>query len=183
MPAAFKEWSLPLDELPLETQKLAEQNVPEAKRLLAEAGYPGGFKTTIETTAGYGPDWMDAVQIALRNWKAVGIDAELRLKEYGAYISSTLLGKFEHMAVGLFGAWTDPDSYLYRYYMPGQPSNAGGVSSRGADGRNSRYAESTSAPSSTGQNVGPANTSLTSCSRNRNEVTTPKLPPPPRIAQ
>ncbi|PYM03384.1 MAG: hypothetical protein DMD82_17020, partial [Candidatus Rokuibacteriota bacterium] len=67
------------------------------------------------------------VQIALRNWKAVGIDAELRLKEYGAYISSTLLGKFEHMAVGLFGAWTDPDSYLYRYYMPGQASNAGGV--------------------------------------------------------
>ncbi len=127
VPAAFKEWSIPLDELPLESQKLAEQNVPEAKRLLAEAGYPNGFKTTIETTAGYGPDWMDAVQVGLRNLKAAGIDAELKLKEYGAYISSTLLGKFEHMAVGLFGAWTDPDSYLYRYYMPGQPTNTGGV--------------------------------------------------------
>ena len=70
---------------------------------------------------------MDAVQVELRNLKAAGIDAELKLKEYGAYISSTLLGKFEHMAVGLFGAWTDPDSYLYRYYMPGQPTNTGGV--------------------------------------------------------
>ena len=127
VPAAFKEWSIPLDELPQESRKLAEQNVPEAKRLLAEAGYPNGFKTTIETTAGYGPDWIDAVQVGLRNLKAAGIDADLKLKEYGAYISSTLLGKFEHMAVGLFGIWTDPDSYLYRYYMPGQPSNGGGV--------------------------------------------------------
>ena len=42
---------------------------------------------------------------------------------------------------------------------------------------------STSAPSSTGQKVGPPTTVPTSCSRNRNEVTTPKLPPPPRIAQ
>ena len=31
------------------------------------------------------------------------------------------------MAVGLSRAWTDPDSYLSRYYMPGQPTNAGGV--------------------------------------------------------
>ncbi len=50
-------------------------------------------------------------------------------------------------------------------------------SSRGAFGRKSRYAASTSAPSSTGQNVGPATTVPTSCSLNRKEVTTPKLPP------
>ena len=36
---------------------------------------------------------------------------------------------------------------------------------------------------STGQNVGPATTVSTGCRRNSNSVTTPKLPPPPRIAQ
>ena len=29
--------------------------------------YPRGFKTPVETTAGFGPDFMDSVQIALRN--------------------------------------------------------------------------------------------------------------------
>jgi ABC-type transport system substrate-binding protein len=31
------------------------------------------------------------------------------------------------MTVGLRGAWTDPDSYLYRTLMPGQPLNVAPV--------------------------------------------------------
>jgi ABC-type transport system substrate-binding protein len=49
------------------------------------------------------------------------------MKEYGAFISSTIFGKFDKVGSGLFGAWTDPDSYLYRYYLPGQPLNAAGI--------------------------------------------------------
>ena len=45
----------------------------------------------------------------------------------GAFISTALFGKFDKMATGLFGIWADPDSYLYRYFMPGQPLNASGV--------------------------------------------------------
>jgi peptide/nickel transport system substrate-binding protein len=127
VPAAFREWSIPIDQLPADARSLYEQDLAGAKKLLADAGHAGGFKTTIETTAGYGPDYMDAVQVTLKNWKAAGIEGELKLKEYGAFVSSTLVGKFDKMAVGLFGAWTDPDSYLYRYYVPGQPTNAGGV--------------------------------------------------------
>ncbi len=127
IPAAFKEWSIPLSALPADGRELYEQNVPEAKRLLAEAGYPGGFRTTLETTADLGPDWMDGVQVFLSQLKAVGINAELRLKEFGAYLSSTAVGRFEHMAAGLFGAFAVPDSYLYLYHMPGMPTNTGGV--------------------------------------------------------
>lgn len=127
VPAAFKEWALPISELPPETRRLYETNHAEAKKLLREAGLPNGFKTTIETTPGYGPDWIDAVQVTLRNWKSGGVEAELKLKEYGAYIASTIFGKYERMAVGLFGAWTVPDAYLYNYYMPGQILNASGV--------------------------------------------------------
>ncbi len=127
IPAAFKEWSIPLAELPPEGRQLYEQNVPEAKRLLASAGYPNGFATPVETTAGYGTDYMDGVQAILANWKAAGIEADLKLKEYGAFLATTIVGKFEKLALGLFGNWTDPDSYLYRLYIPGQPSNVGGV--------------------------------------------------------
>ena len=127
VPAALKDWALPVDQLSADGRRLYEQDTAGAKRLLAEAGYPSGIKFPLETTPGYGPDYVDAVQIGLKNWKAAGIDAELKMKEYGAFISSTIFGKFEKVGSGLFGAWTDPDSYLYRYYLPGQPLNAAGV--------------------------------------------------------
>jgi hypothetical protein len=31
------------------------------------------------------------------------------MKEYGAFISSTIYGKFDHMYLGLRGAWVDPE--------------------------------------------------------------------------
>src|SRR5262249_37922497 len=106
---------------------LYEPDASVAKRLLAEAGHPGGFKTPFETTPGFGPDFMDAIQVAIRNWKAAGVEVDLKLKEYGAFVATTIFGKFDKMAGGLFGGTTDPDSYVYRTYMPGQPLNAGGV--------------------------------------------------------
>jgi ABC-type transport system substrate-binding protein len=77
----------------------------------------------VDTTPGYGPDFIDFVQITVKDWKAAGIDATLNLKEYGAYISSTIYGKFDQMFVGLRGAWVDPEAYFYRPYMPGEALN------------------------------------------------------------
>jgi len=128
VPAAFSEWSIPIDQLNPEGRKLYEYNTAEAKKLLAEAGHPNGFKVTVEAPpVVYGPDFDDFVQITLKNWKAAGIDADLKLKEYGAYISSTIFGKFDGMFLGLRGAWADPEAYFYRWYMPGQPLNVWGV--------------------------------------------------------
>jgi peptide/nickel transport system substrate-binding protein len=126
IPAALKEWSIPIDQLPPEGRRLYEPDPAAAKRLLGEAGHPNGLKVPVETTAGYGPDYMDAVEVALRNWKSAGIETELKLKEYGAFVSSTILGKFEKLAVGLRGGTTDVEAYL-RVYLPGDPLNAGGV--------------------------------------------------------
>jgi peptide/nickel transport system substrate-binding protein len=127
IPAAFRDWSIPIDQLPPDGRRLYDFDPREAKRLLTEAGLGSGLKTTLETTAGYGPDFIDAVQVTLAGWKKGGIEAELKLKEYGAFVSSTIFGKFDKMGSGLFGAWTDPDSYLYRYFIPGQALNAQGI--------------------------------------------------------
>src|SRR5882672_10024766 len=126
IPAALKEWSIPIDQLPAEGRRLYEHDTAGAKRLLAEAGYPNGFKTPVETTPGYGPDYMDFVQVWLKNFKTAGVDGDLKLKEYGAFVASTIFGKFEKLAVGLRGGTTDIDSY-FRIYLPGEPLNAGGV--------------------------------------------------------
>ena len=126
IPAALKEWSIPIGQLPPEGRALYEHDTAGAKKLLAEAGHPRGFKTPVETTPGYGPDYMDAVQVWLKNMKAAGIEPDLKLKEYGAYISSTIFGKFDKLMVGLRGGQSDIDSYL-RIYIPGEPLNSAGV--------------------------------------------------------
>ena len=124
VPAASAEWSIPIDQLGPEGRKLYEHSTADAKRLLAEAGYPNGFKTQVESPGtAYGPDFLDAAQIIVKNWKAAGIDAELKLKEYGAFISTAIYGKFDDMIYGLRGAWVDPEAYFYRPFMPGQPLN------------------------------------------------------------
>jgi peptide/nickel transport system substrate-binding protein len=127
VPAAFSEWSIPIDQLPPEGRRLYEHDPKEAKRLLTEAGYGSGLKVALDVTPAFGPDFMDAVQLSLGKWKAVGVDTDLRLKEYGAFISSTIFGRFDNMAGTLFGSWTDPESYLVRYHLPGQITNASGV--------------------------------------------------------
>jgi peptide/nickel transport system substrate-binding protein len=128
VPAAFADWSIPIDQLGPEGRKLYEFNTADAKKLLAEAGLPNGFKTTVEAAATvYGPDYDDFVQITLKNWAAAGIQGDLKLKEYGAFITSTIFGKFDGMFLGLRGAWADPEAYFYRWYMPGQALNVWGV--------------------------------------------------------
>jgi len=126
IPAALKEWSIPIGQLSPEGRQLYEFDPAGAKRLLAEAGHPSGLKLPIETTPGYGPDWMDAVQVALRNWKLAGIEGDLKLKEYGAFVSSAIFGKFEKMILTLRGATTDPDTY-FTPFLPGEPLNSSGV--------------------------------------------------------
>ena len=124
VPAASAEWSIPIDQLGPEGRKLYEHSTADAKKLLAEAGHPNGIKTQIDVPGtGYGPDFMDSAQIIVKNLKAAGIDAEMKLKEYGAFISTTIYGKFDYMFYGLRGAWVDPEAYFYRPYMPGQPLN------------------------------------------------------------
>ena len=127
VPAALTEWAIPIDQLTADGRRLYEHNVPQAKGLLTESGYPRGFKTPVETTAGFGPDFMDSVQIALRNWKDAGVEGELKLKEMGAFIASSIFGRFEKMMITIRGGQLFPDTYLAALHLPGQLLNSAGV--------------------------------------------------------
>jgi peptide/nickel transport system substrate-binding protein len=126
VPPGLAEWSLPMEQLG-EGAKYYRYDPEEARRLLAEAGYSKGVKTTLTTTNGYGRDLIDAVQMALRDLKDVGMEAELKLQEYGAYQATTGQGKFEGMAMGPYAVGWEPDSSLYGPYAPDQPRNRGHV--------------------------------------------------------
>ena len=68
-----------LEELPEADQELWSYNPEKAKQLLAEAGYPDGFQTTIVCDARA----VDMLSIVKDNWADIGVDLELDLKEYG----------------------------------------------------------------------------------------------------
>jgi peptide/nickel transport system substrate-binding protein len=126
VPAALTEWAIPYDQLSREGRRLYEHDAATATRLLAEAGYPAGIKVPFETPSS-GPDWMDGVQIYLRGWKSAGIDAELKVKEMGAFVSSAMLGRFERLMLGIRGGQLFPDPYLASMHLPGQRPNSSGV--------------------------------------------------------
>ena len=127
IPAALKDWAIPIDQLTPAGRRLYEHDVPEAKRLLAEAGFPQGFRTTVEATLAWSPDYVDALQVTMRSWKDAGIDAELKSKDFGAFMATTIYGKFDKLGHGLRGGSPIADISLYNTHYPGEPLNASGV--------------------------------------------------------
>jgi len=127
VPAALREWAIPIDQLTPTGRRLYERDVNESKRLLFEAGFPQGFKTTVEATLAWSPDYVDALQVSMRGWKDAGIDAELKPKDFGAYMATTIYGKFDKLGHGLRGGSPIADITLYNAHVPGEPLNASGV--------------------------------------------------------
>src|SRR5438094_10615174 len=68
------EWSLSIDQLGAGA-KYYQYSPKEARRLLAEAGYPAGFKTQLTVTPGYGRDLIDDTQLVQQYLKDVDIEA------------------------------------------------------------------------------------------------------------
>jgi peptide/nickel transport system substrate-binding protein len=120
------EWSLPVDQLGTGA-RYYQYDPREARRLLAEAGYPKGFKTQLTATSGLGRDLVDAVQLVQRFLKDVGVEVELKLQEYGAYMATTAQGKYEGMVYGPINLALDPDGPLYGRFTPDHPMNRGHV--------------------------------------------------------
>jgi len=122
VPAALKEWGLPVTQLG-EGSRYYKFDPVEARHLLAEAGYPHGFSATMDFHAFGSTALIDAMQLVVKDFKDVGIEVKLNQKEYGAFVSSTVVGNYEGMYFGPFTPFLDPDSYLFTNYYPGHPRN------------------------------------------------------------
>src|SRR4029453_1683926 len=120
------EWSPRIDQLGAGAQYY-RHDPKEARRLLAQAGFPQGLKTQLTVTGGYGNDVLDAFQLAQRQLKEGGIEAELKVQEYGAYMATTFAGKYEGMALGPFSISWEPHTALYGMSSPEQPRNSSHV--------------------------------------------------------
>ena len=98
-------------------------DIAEAKRLMAEAGFADGFKTTI-LTAGI-VFWPDAVQIIQQQLKKdLNIDLEIVPTDIGSAITN-LFTTYDY-ELAIFGAGIgvpDPDDRFAKVYLGGRPVN------------------------------------------------------------
>ncbi len=78
-------------------------DVEKAKALLAEAGYEDGFSTTI-TVSSHNGIYSNIAQIVVENLKAIGIDAEIEVVEWGIWLERVYAGRdYEMTAIDLTG--------------------------------------------------------------------------------
>jgi len=128
------EWALPDAEL----QKLpgfwkdAEKSRAEARRLLAEAGYPNGFKAVLKNRNVKLP-YQDFAVFAIQEWRKIGVEVENRPLETAAWFNDGQnTGNFELIVAPTVEYMDDPDQFLGRY-VTGSTQNWGRYSDPGLD--------------------------------------------------
>jgi peptide/nickel transport system substrate-binding protein len=111
------QWALASEELQLMRgfAKDYEANVKEAKRLLAEAGYPNGFKTVLTNRSVKLP-YIHLGVYLLSTWKRIGVEAEPQLEESASW-SKTRATRVFKLVVDPYGSATvfDPDELLAKF--------------------------------------------------------------------
>jgi peptide/nickel transport system substrate-binding protein len=91
-------------------------NVEEAKKLLAQAGFPDGFKTTIKTSGVYSENLAEAI-VNKEAFKAIGVDCEVIQLDWASLANDWDVAKDYDMAsLAWGGPLVDPDDYLYAQF-------------------------------------------------------------------
>lgn len=101
-------------------QNFFNLDLAKAKRLLAEAGYPNGFKMTLLSTTTYAMHKSTA-EVVQANLKQIGIDVQLDLPEWATTIARRNKGDFEVCVNGTGVDTADPSYFLDQYYYSQGP--------------------------------------------------------------
>ena len=72
---------------------------------------------------GYVVPWRSYYELAADNLGKIGITVELKPEEYGKYISTTAIGKYEKAAMGPSTPFTEVDDFLFGRFYPELPTN------------------------------------------------------------
>jgi peptide/nickel transport system substrate-binding protein len=124
VPCALKDWKLDAAKIdPAKAKYLVGYDPAEAKRLLAEAGHAKGLTVPLFHWPGYVVPWRSYYELAADNLAKVGINAELKPEEYGKYSSTTMIGKYEKMAMGPSTPFTEVDDFLFARFFPELATN------------------------------------------------------------
>ena len=105
VPPALKDYTLDPASLPE-----YKQDLNKAKELLAQAGLPNGFKTSIDIIPAFAT-MVTGAQVLADQLKKVGIELEIKQFEYGVWLERFNSHQFE-LAWNVTGGNADPDPLL-----------------------------------------------------------------------
>jgi peptide/nickel transport system substrate-binding protein len=118
------DWAVP----PAELEKFpgfwrdAEKSRAEAKKLLAEAGFPNGFKAVMKNRNIKLP-YQDLAVYVIQEWRKIGVEVENRPLETATWFADGRdLGNFELFVQPTVNFNDDPDQFL-NAYTTGSPGN------------------------------------------------------------
>ncbi len=96
--------------------KIWPHDIAAAKRLLAQAGLPHGFATTLflpTTPRPYMPDPQRLAEAIQADLKEAGIDVTLEPLEFGVFLAKVQNGEHPMCLIGWSGDNGDPDNFYY----------------------------------------------------------------------
>ena len=107
-------------------------DLPRARRLLAEAGYPGGrgFRQ-IEILFNTSEAHRDIAEVVQQMWsKGLGVRVVLQNQEWGAYMHSMKSLDYDVARSGWIGDYTDPNTFLDMFVTGGGNNRTGWSNAR-----------------------------------------------------
>lgn len=126
VPTGYGDWYLEPQSLPY-----LKPDVEGARKLLAEAGYPNGFKMEIKCSPQY-PEFVATTLVMQSALKKLNIDVTVTQMEWGAFVAENAKsnqsrgreGSDVYASANTFRP--DPDGFLYPYFHSTGPLNKGG---------------------------------------------------------
>ena len=103
-----------------------QANVEEAKKLLAEAGYPNGEGLpTLEFMYNTEGDHKLVAQAIQQDWAKIGVNVELVNQEWKVFLNTRQEGQYEIARHGWSGDYVDPMTFLDLWVTGGGNNDAG----------------------------------------------------------
>ncbi len=122
VPGPMREWKLSAQHLG-EGARYLEHDPALARKLLAEAGVPGGLRVKCTSWPGYGSEYVEDLERLAVELKQIGVELQIVNEEYGQYMRGSFVGKFDEVSWGPSPLFTEVDGYLYDFFRGGQPAN------------------------------------------------------------
>lgn len=104
---------IPIKQWMLSSRYQVKYNPAKAKKMLAEAGYPNGFKAEMITWNL--PYMTRPAQVIQQMLKKIGVDVTIKALEFAQYFNLAYRFKYE-MALHIMTAGVDPEEWLVPYY-------------------------------------------------------------------
>ena len=112
-------WYVPYAQWPQSQKDQYAYNPTAAKQLLAAAGYPNGFNTSVIAPSNYD---LDLLQVYKSYLAAIGINMTITVTDYPTFLSTYIIGgKQDQMIYNNSTGYLQPPNRIISHYHSGEP--------------------------------------------------------------